>query len=192
MIHASRIRHWLPLLPLLGLLAVTYWLNEQVQPEKILSDRHAEHFPDAIMESFSAIALDERGKPRGIMAGQKLLHYSDDDSTEVIAPHVTSLSVDHPPVHITAQHASISSKGDEIFFDRAVRVLRVANAQRVALTMDTESLRVIPDKDWCETDRPVRIVEGQNILTAVGMEMDNQTRLIKLRAQVKSDYVQPQ
>ncbi|MDD4962330.1 MAG: LPS export ABC transporter periplasmic protein LptC [Gallionella sp.] len=191
MIHASRIRHWLPLLPLLGLLAVTYWLNEQVQPEKILSDRHAEHFPDAIMERFSAIALDERGKPRGIMAGQKLLHYSDDDSTEVIAPHVTSLSVDHPPVHITALHASISSKGDEIFFDRAVRVLRVANAQRVALTMDTESLRVIPDKDWCETDRPVRIVEGQNILTAIGMEMDNQTRLIKLRAQVKSDYVQP-
>jgi lipopolysaccharide export system protein LptC len=190
MTHVSRIRHWLPLLPLLGLLAVTYWLNEQVQPEKVQPDRHAEHFPDAIMEDFSAIALDERGKPRGIMAGKKLLHYSDDDSTEVISPHVTSLSVDHPPVHITAQHASISSKGDEIFFDRAVRVLRVANAQRAALTMNTESLRVIPDKDWCDTDQPVRVVEGQNILTAVGMEMDNQTQLLKFRAQVKSDYVQ--
>ncbi|MFY9261037.1 MAG: LPS export ABC transporter periplasmic protein LptC [Gallionella sp.] len=192
MTSISHLRQWLPLLPLLGLLAVTYWLNEQVQPEVGKPDRHAEHFPDAIMENFSAITLDDQGRPRGVMAGQKLLHYSDDDSTDVFAPHVTSLSADHPPVHITAQHALISSKGDEIFFDHAVRVLRVASLQRAALTMDTESLRVIPDKDWCDTDQPVRVVEGQNILTAVGMEMDNQTRLLKFRAQVISDYVQSQ
>lgn len=192
MTRASRLRQWLPLLPLLGLLAVTYWLNEQVQPDAIKPDRHAEHLPDAIMENFSATTLDAQGKPRGVMAGQKLQHYSDNDSTEVTAPHVTTLSAEHPPVHITAQHALISSKGDEIFFDRAVRVLRVASAQRVELTMDTEYLRVIPDRDWCETDQPVRVVEGQNILTAVGMEMDNQTRLLKFRAQVKSDYVQSQ
>lgn len=192
MTHVSHLRQWLPLLPLMGLLAVTYWLNEQVQPEASKPDHHAEHFPDAIMEHFSAITLDEKGLPRGVMAGQKLLHYSDNDSTEVISPHVTSLSADHPPVHITAQHALISSKGDEVFFDHAVKILRVATAQRAKLTVDTETLHVVPDKGWCDTDQPVRVVEGQNILTAVGMEMDNQTRLLKLRAQVKSDYVQSQ
>lgn len=190
MSHASRVRHWLPLLPLLGLLAVTYWLNEQVQPEAIKPDHHAEHFPDAIMEHFSATTLDEHGKPRGVMEGQKLLHYSDDDSTEVIFPHVTSLSTDHPPVHITSLHGLISSKGDEVFFDHTVRVLRVANPLRAALTLTTEYLHVIPDKDWCDTDKPVRVVEGSDVLTAVGMEMDNQARTLKFRAQVKIDYAQ--
>lgn len=192
MTHVPHLRQWLPLLPLLGLLAVTYWLNEQVQPETSKPNRRTEHVPDAIMEHFSAITLDEQGKPRGVMAGQKLLHYPDNDSTEVLSPHATSLSADHPPVHITAKHALISSKGDEVFFDQAVKVLRVANENRVQLTVDTESLHLIPDQGWCDTDLPVRVVEGQNILTAVGMEMNNQTRLLKLRAQVKSDYVQSQ
>jgi lipopolysaccharide export system protein LptC len=106
-------------------------------------------------------------------------------------PKITSFATHRPPIYITAQHALISSKGDELFLDETVRVRRDASTQRVALTVDTEHLHVIPDKDWCETDQAVRVVEGRNTLTAVGMEMDNQAQILKLRTQVKSDYVLP-
>jgi Ni,Fe-hydrogenase I cytochrome b subunit len=38
---ASRIRHWLPLLPLLALLAATYWLNQQVLPASTQPEKNA-------------------------------------------------------------------------------------------------------------------------------------------------------
>lgn len=190
MTRFARIRHWLPLLPLLGLLGVTYWLNEQVQTEAIKPDKNKQHFPDAIMENFIATTLDEQGKLRGEMSGKVLRHFSDDDTTEVLQPKITSFAPHRPAVHITAQHALISSKGDEVFMDHNVRILRIADSQRSALTVDTEYLHVIPDKDWCDTDKAVRVVEGQSVLTAIGMEMDNQAQILKLRAQVKSDYVQ--
>jgi lipopolysaccharide export system protein LptC len=190
MTRFARLRSWLPLLPLLGLLAVTYWLNEQVQTEAAKPDKSKQHFPDAIMENFSGSTLDLQGQPRGGMAGKVLRHYPDDDTTEVELPKITSLASNRPPVYITAQHALISSKGDEVFLDHRVKVLRVADAQRVAMTLDTEYLHAIPDKDWCDTDKAVRVVQGQSVLTAIGMEMDNQAQILKLRAQVKSDYVQ--
>lgn len=191
MTRFARIRHWLPLLPLLGLLGVTYWLNQQVQPEAVKPDHSKVHFPDAMMDNFLTTTLNEQGKKRGTMAGKTLLHYPDDDSTEIVSPHITSLSDTHPPIHITAQTGLIANKGDEVFLHQAVKVRRVASAQRPELTLNTEYLHVIPDKDWCDTDKPVRVMEGASTLTAVGMEMDNQARTLKLLAQVKSDYVLP-
>ena len=104
MSFSSRVRYWLPLLPLLGLLGATYWLNQQVQPEPAKPDSSKRHDPDAIMENFSATKLNEQGVPRFIMAAKKMLHYPDDDSTTLEVPHLTMLSAEHPAIHATARH----------------------------------------------------------------------------------------
>ncbi len=189
MTRFARVRHWLPLLPLLGLLGVTYWLNQQVRYAAPSPETRAQHYPDGIMENFSAITLDQDGKPKGEMRGKKLLHFPDKNNSEVWQPTIISLAAGKPPVYITAQHATISQGGSEVLLEQQVNVRRVADAKRTALTVDTAHLRVLPDKNWCETDQAVRVVEGNNTLTAVGMEMDNQAQTLKLRAQVRSEYV---
>ncbi len=192
MTRFARIRHWLPLLPLLGLLAVTYWLNEQVQQETVKNDGKKPHIADAIMENFSALTLDEQGERRGIMAAKTLLHYPDDDSSELTQPHITSFSSNHPPVHITARHGLITKRGDEVFLQQSVLVRRIANgADQPEMRLHTEHLHFISDKDWCGTDDPVRVEQAQDILTAVGMDMDNQTQQVILRSQIKADYASP-
>lgn len=189
MTFSSRIRYWLPLLPLLGLVGVTYWLNQQVQPSATQPDSSKRHDPDAIMENFSALKLNDQGVPRFIMAAQKLRHYPDDDSTELDTPRLTTLSAERPPVHTSALRGLVSSKGDEVFLHDDVRVVREASADREELTLLTEYLHVVPDRDWANTDRAVTIQDAHNTVHAIGLEMDNKARTLKLLAQVRSEHV---
>ena len=189
MTFASRARYWLPLLPLLGLLGATYWLNQQVQPGSAKPDGSKRHDPDAIMENFSAIKLNEQGKPRFIMAAKKLQHYPDDDSTTLEVPRLTALSAERPAIHIIARQGNVSSKGDEVFLYNDVEVLREASAQQEELTLHTEYLHIIPDRDWADTDRAVIIVDAHNTVHAKGLEMDNKARTLKLLSQVRSEHV---
>lgn len=189
MTFASRARYWLPLFPMLGLLGVTYWLNQQVQPELAKPDSSKRHDPDAIMENFSAIRLNELGAPRFIMAAKKMQHYPDDDSTTLEVPRLTTLSAENPAIHIVARQGIVSSRGDEVFLHHDVEVLREASAQQEELTLHTEYLHIIPDRDWADTDHAVTIVDAYNTVHAIGLEMDNKARTLKLLSQVRSEHV---
>ena len=185
----SRARYWLPLLPLIGLLGVTYWLNLQVQPGTAKPDRSKLHDPDAIVENFSATSLNEKGVPSFIMAAKRMLHYSDDDSTTLEEPRVTMLSPGQPAIHAAAKHAIISSKGDEVILQDGVEMQRAANKRQGGFELQTDYLRIIPKQNLVDSDRPVTIVDAHNIVHAVGMELDNNTRILKLLSQVTSDHV---
>lgn len=184
-----RTRHWLPLLPLFGLVGVTYWLNQQAQPNTAKLNSAKYHDPDAIMENFSAIRLNEQGKPRFIMVAKKLLHYPDDDSTLLEVPHMTLLTDRQPAIHITAAQGIISSKGDDMFMHNNVVVLREASAMQDELAVHTEYLHVSPDREWAYTDRAVTIVDAHNTVHANGLEIDNKARTLKLLSQVRSEHV---
>lgn len=185
---ASRARYWLPLLPLLGLLGITYWLNLQVRPEPAKPDNGKRHDPDAIMENFSAVKLDEQGVPRFIMAAKKMQHYPDDDSTTLELPRLTTLSAVHPTIHTIAQRGIVSSKGDEIFLHGDVEVLREASGQRSELTLQTEYLHILPNEDIANTDRAVTIADAGSTTHATGLEMNNKARTLKLLSKVRSEH----
>ena len=185
----SRARYWLPLVPLIALLGVTYWLNQQVLPGLPTPDSSKRHDPDAIVENFSATKLNEQGTPSFIMAAKKLLHYPDDDSTTLEEPRITMLSTGQPAIHAAAKSATISSKGDEVFLHDDVEVLRDATKLQDSLRLQTDYLRIVPDQDLADSDRAVTIVDAHNIIHAIGMELDNKTRTLKLLSQVRSDHV---
>ncbi|MDH4286374.1 MAG: LPS export ABC transporter periplasmic protein LptC [Gallionella sp.] len=188
MTFASRSRYWLPVLPLLCLLGFTYWLNQLAQTAPGKPDKAKRHDPDAIIENFSAVTLNEQGTPRFIMAAKTMLHYPDDDSTSLEAPHLTSLSAERPAIHATARRGIVSSKGDEVFLHEGVEVLREASATQNELRVHTEYLHFVPDQELADTDRTVTIKEAHNTVRATGLEMDNRARTLKLLAAVKSEY----
>ncbi len=188
---ATRVRYWLPVLPLFALLGATYWLDRQVQPEAAKPDNTMHHDPDSIVENFSAIKLNEQGTPHFILSATRMLHYPDDDSTALELPRVTLLSEDRPPLLATAMSGSISGKGDELFLRGGVEVLRKAGAQQDELALHTEYLHIIPDRELVNSDRAVTLVEAHTTVNAVGMELNNKTRTIKFLSKVKSEYVPP-
>ena len=92
----EKARSWLPLLPLLLLLAATYWLNQQVQP-LAQTQSQLRHDVDYVVDNFSAVTLNVQGQPRFMLTAQKLWHYPDDDTTHLQKPNLTSLYADRPP-----------------------------------------------------------------------------------------------
>jgi lipopolysaccharide export system protein LptC len=185
----SRARYWLPLLPLIGLLGVTYWLNQQVQPGLATPDSSKRHDPDAIVESFSATNLNELGVPSFIMAAKKMLHYPDDDSTVLEEPRITMLSPGQPAIHASSKSATISSRGDEVFLHDDVQVLLEASKRQGRYKLQTDYLRIVPERNLADSDRAVTLVGTNNIVHATGMVLDNKTRILRLLSQVSSEYV---
>lgn len=184
----SRWRYWLPLLPLLALLAFVYWLDQQVQQEVFMALNIQRHDPDGIMDNFHATKMDQQGVPRFLLSAKQLRHYPDHDSTELDSPRLTMLSKENPAVHMDGMRGNISSRGDEVIFRDDVSVLREAVGDQSAMTLRTEYLRVLPNQDWANTDRAVTIVDANNTVHAIGLEMDNRTRILKLLSQVRSEH----
>ena len=184
----QRLREWSTLLPLLLLLAATYWLNQQVQPLPLKPDRNKPHDPDFIISNFSATTLNQEGVPRFLMSAQKMVHYIDDDSTHLEEPQLTSFFPGRPDVHTSARRGEVSSKGDEVFLYDDVRLMRAASATQSEMTLTTTYLHVVPDPELADTDRPVTMTDAYNLVHAVGLQLDNKARVIKLLAQVTSRH----
>ena len=183
----EKARSWLPLLPLLLLLAATYWLNQQVQP-LAQTQSQLRHDVDYVVDNFSAVTLNVQGQPRLMLTAQKLWHYPDDDTTHLQKPNLTSLYADRPPTVTSAQTGMLSSKGDDVFLYDEVRVLRPASPGLVEQHFATDYLHVIPDRDWAESDQAVVMTNQYNVIRAVGMELDNKTRTVKLLSNVRATH----
>jgi lipopolysaccharide export system protein LptC len=183
----ERARSWLPLLPLLLLLAATYWLNLQVQPLPQTRSQQR-HDIDFEVDNFSALTLNAQGRPRYTLSAERLWHYPDDDSTHLQMPKITSLYPDRPPVITSALSGKISSKGDDVYLYDDVNVLRPASADVGEQQFTTSYLHVVPDRDWAETDQPVTMINQHNVIHAVGMELDNQARTARLLSHVRATH----
>lgn len=185
---SERLGSWLPLLPLLLLLAATYWLNLQVQSPDSAAGNSLRHDPDYMVDNFTATTLDAQGKIRFVMSAKKMLHYPDDDTTHLEAPRLASLSSEKPPLRMSALNGEISHKGDEIFLRNEVVIVRPAHLNRSELTFTSNYLHVLPNSGMVNTDQPVTMVDASTRLNAVGMELDNNAHTIKFLSQVKTVY----
>ena len=186
---AAKSRYWLPLLPLLALLAFVYWLDKQVQMEGGAAINIQRHDPDGIMDDFSAVKMDLKGMPSTYLSAKQMRHYPDHDTTELDLPRLTMLGAEHPPVHVTSLLGNVSSHGDELQFRDQVVVTRDPVGVQSAMTLRTEYLRVLPNQDWANTDKPVVLSDSHNTIHAIGLEMNNKTRILKLLSQVRSVHL---
>lgn len=185
----DKLRGWLPLLPLLLLLLGSYWLSLQVRPVPP-SDAAVRHDVDFVVERLSSTVLDVRGAPHFILSAEKMWHFPDDDSTHLQQPHLTRFFSDRSPTEISALRGMLSSHGEDVFLQDAVEVLQRSKAGAPERRFRTESLHVQPDRGWAGTDQPVRLDDRHNRIDAVGLELDENARTVKLLQQVRGTHEQ--
>lgn len=184
----DRVRGWLPLIPLLLLLAGTYWLNQQVQPLPPKQDKNKRHDIDYAVENFSAVTLDEKGQARYLLTSEKMWHYPDDDSTYLQGPRFVSVQNGRSPMVTSALSGKISSHGEDVFLSGEVKMVRIAQQAQDQMRFSTEYLHIDPDKDTADTDQAVVIETARDTVQAVGMRLDNKLRTIALLSNVRSTY----
>jgi lipopolysaccharide export system protein LptC len=159
-----------------------------VQPVTAKSDSRKRHDIDYSVQNLSSVTLDETGKPRHLLTTAEMWHYPDDDTTHLQSPHFVSLHTERAPIVMSADIGKISSKGDEVFLYDNVKVLRMGNDEQGNMEFTSDYLRVVPDKDQADTDRPLTMTTRNDVVQAVGMQLDNKLRTITLLSNVRATH----
>ena len=188
----DRLVAWSPVLLLGGLAALTYWLDAQVQPPVPHRDGSTRHDPDLFLVNFRAVNFDSEGKPNETLAAARGEHFPDDDTAELTRPMFKMTQTGKPAFTVTAERGKVTGDRENVYFSGHVNAHRDAeNASNATsrdpsgpLTLETEYLHVIPKSERAQTDRRVTIREPRGIIEAVGLDIDNKTKIAKLRSRV--------
>ncbi len=184
----ERLTAWFPLLIFVVLAAVTFWLNQKIQLPDAVRDGSQRHDPDFIMDDFSSTQMREDGEVQYSLSAKQMSHYPDDGSTQLTSPILIYSEKSRAPLRIVANRALLSRDGESVYFRGNVFLSRPPQGRQGKLTMATEFLHVTPKENIGKTDRFVSIKQPGTVVTAVGMEFNGASRIIKLLSKVNSRY----
>ncbi len=187
----DRLVAWSPLILLALLASMSFWLDHKVQPQAHRPDGSTRHDPDFTIDDFSAVKMNPDGTRRYALAGKRLVHFPDDNSTQIELPRLVYFDYERAPVTIRSDTAEAIEGADDVFFHGDVQIIRAAFGSNAELGVFTSFLHVIPDRDLAKTDKPVRMVEGNSTASSVGLEFNNISRELKLLSEVKASYATP-
>jgi len=185
-----RWRAWVPALMLAALAALTWWLDQKVQPVSP-KDAPSRSDPDFVVDNFEATRLNEQGIERYGIVAKKMVHYPGDNSAVLDQPVLTHFDPESAPVSIRANQGMLENNGENAYFTGDVQIHRAAYADNAEMALYTTFLHVIPDQDLVKTDREVTMVSGNSTVKAVGLEFDNRKREVKLLSNVKGQLETP-
>ena len=183
----DRLAALFPLLILAALAGITLWLDYAIQP--LDGPRTVgKSEPDYIVDGLSVVRMDPTGRVQHTLRALKMTHYPEDDLTLLVEPKFVTYSEGRSPVTVTSRHAQVSGNGDNVYFEEGVRVVRAPQGGHSELVMETEFLHVIPDENIAKTDKPVTIHDATGVVVATGLELNSETRVLKLQGRVKGTY----
>jgi len=188
---SDRFSTWFPLLLAAVLAALTFWLNRVLQPPDTGADSSLRPDPDYIVDSLTAVRMAADGTVKHTLSAQRMMHYPHDNTTRLLAPRFVSYATAAAPVTVSAKDGLVSSEGENVYFENDVRVTRAPYADKSALVMETSYLHVIPDENIAKTDRPVTITDANTVVHAIGLELNSETRVLKLLSKVRGTYREP-
>ena len=172
----------LPVILIILLTLFTFWVDKAVRQPTRGEEKDLQSNPDYIMNDFSAYSVDHKNGAHQQLFAKKMLHYVANNTTYFEQPRLINSKTDTPEMRVRADRANMS--GDEdIYLNGNVKVVRYGEGEKET-TMITSFLHVQPDDDIAKTDKPVTIVQGNTIINAVGMEIDNSNQNIHLLSEV--------
>lgn len=178
---------WHTLYPIvmIGLVAaLTLWLNRAISFEPVRQDGKLRHDPDYIVDNLNGKRFDGNGKLQYSLLADHMVHFSDDESTDLTNPRLLHLG-SGTPVRISAAHAALSKDGKVVTLNENVRLVRDATGSKPQMTLTTTTLTVLPDDEFASTTAPVTITHGNSVVHGTGFEYNNITAVAILKASVR-------
>lgn len=177
-----------PLLLMLALAGLTFWLELVVREEEGMRRSPRRHDPDYVIDHLMHTRFNAQGAAESVLAAEKMLHYPDDDSTDLVAPRLVQTKANQPRMTVTADRATLSQDGEELFLYDNVLVVRDAGAGQPETRLRTSFLQMARAQSVLRTDRDVVITGVDRVLSGRGMEYNNDSGRFHLRERVRGRY----
>src|SRR3990167_1539626 len=177
------------LVGLLTLIAASLsaWSLFTVKPTKNPA-RPAATTMDAYMEGVVALIMNKQGKPSLKLVTTKMIHYAENDSTDILSPELTIYRPSHQPWFVTSHYAKATQGIDQILFWNKVVIHHPADYSSPATLIKTSSLSVFPEKQFASTQDPITVAQPNMTIRAKGMESDMIAGTVKLLSQTSGEY----
>ena len=181
------VARFFPLALMFVLALLTFYLDRAVRDEETRPATRR-HDPDYLVANFTSTTYNSAGDPETVLSAAKMIHYPDDDSTELIDPRVVQHKAGDARMAVSAARGALSRDGEEIFLYDDVLLVREATAERPEARLSTSFLHVVQDRTLVRTDREVFMREGPRSLSGRGMEYNYGSGQLELRANVRGTF----
>lgn len=172
------------------LVAGTWWAADYAR-QAVIEDPPARltHEIDSYVNDFVMVRSDEQGRPTTRMEGERMVHYPDDDSSDVTQLRAVNQRADSPVTVATADQARMDQDGARVVMNGNVHLQRLAGAGREALSIRSESMTLLPDEDVAFTNDPATILNGRSRIQGRGMRYNNITRELSVAQRTQVEIV---
>ncbi len=162
-------KYW-PIVPLLLLaLLARDWVEDapdSVQVEETIDMRQTQS--DYYLEEFTTRKFDENGDLEYRVSGESLLHYPEDDRSEITAPNVILLR-EGIRWDITSKQGEMLRNPDTFTLSGDVLLERAGN-NIDGVSIRTEKLSVRTDNNEVSTDQPIEVIADGWSMSSIGLQ----------------------
>lgn len=177
-----------PVLAIFVLAAASVWLTYDLDPSGLDDTPTSRHAADFFVENFVATTMDENGKPRRRVTAEHMSHFPDTDTHELTRPYLEVFSEAQLPWHVTSERGWLSAKGDVMLLLGEVHIWRNAPDGTRKMDIRTSDLRVLPESEYGETDKPVTITTPRSQSRSIGMRAFLGQGRMEMLSQVRTIY----
>lgn len=186
-----RIDKWLVVVMVVALSTLSWWMPlEQTPVTTLVTGSEPRHVSDYDLAGFDITTMDSAGQPRYQLQGHSMRHYADDDTAIVLQPRLTVYRHQGAPWLMSAGQAQVAKGAETVLLQEDVKLQRVTDVPQDKIEVQTPALRVMPDRQYADTDQPVTIISDMGVTRAVGMKADLKAEHLELLAQVRGEYVE--
>ncbi len=143
---------------------------------------------DYSMTNFTLTVMDDSGIPSRVITGDKMSHYPDNDSTEILFPTARVIDQEKDNWILSSNMGATQGKGEEITLTGNVIITRPDNNE---IELRTEELILDTLHNTAYTDLAVSIRSPYGNTDSVGLHAALEDKMINLHSRVKGFYNAP-
>lgn len=144
--------------------------------------------PDYTMDRLHTRRFDVNGRLARDLAADRLEHYPDARGSLLTNPLLTAHAERGEPWLIRAREGHSPPGEEEVNLKGRVRIDRAKGAQNDELHLTTETLRVLPEKNFAETGDPATITSQGMRSTGIGLNAWLDKEQLQLLDNVRGQY----
>ncbi|MCK4865013.1 MAG: LPS export ABC transporter periplasmic protein LptC, partial [Gammaproteobacteria bacterium] len=156
-----------------------------------LTTEKPRHDPDYFLKGFTATTMDKSGKPAYQVKARHLEHYPDDDSMKLQQPFISFYENNIKAWTAQANEAIILKNNEKIHLKGKVVLTQIVSTNKVAMIFTTEQLTIEPKQNLAHTTSKIKLIQGANVIQAIGMRADMNKNKIEFLSKTRSHYVLP-
>lgn len=173
---------------LIAVLIITSFLALTTAKKSTRTSKPSINTPDFFMINAEYKKFNQKGEIRNQFKTTKITHFNSDNTYLFDNPKMVMNTPNEQPWNISASKGKSKKGKKEIHLWDNIKIIRKRGNNNSDYDISTTELTIYTDSKIAETDKPIKIVQSQNITKSIGAKADFKSGNIKLLSNIEGTY----